>query len=117
MKRYDFNSFDEFEESGIAGEDEVLTVVHENGWWKGDMTTACKSWKTALRRFFKAMNESEIKDYWFDDMYETFDDGYMREGDIAEGMLPTFCYEIDHLDDNLWYIFLNFDEEFHLGEA
>lgn len=115
MKRYDFNSFEEFSESGTAGEYEVLTVVTENGWIKSDLLTECKSWKTALRRFFKLLdpdNSNPAFDGWYECMRESAEGGLFKMNDsmMANGTrnpFPCYAYEIEAIDENIWYIFLN----------
>lgn len=112
MKRYDFNSFDEFEESGISGEWEAVTVVHENGWVKCDLMTDCKSYKTAIRRFFKMLGNDGIFEGWQECMIESAENGYFKlnDAELADGTRNKdrhFAYEIESLDENGWYIFLN----------
>lgn len=111
MKRNDFNSFEDFHNSGTAGNYEELTVVHENGWIKCDLLTECKSWKTALRRFFKMLTE-DIFEGWKECMEEAAENGYFKlddfiMGDGSKNPFPGYCYEIEAIDENTWYIFLN----------
>lgn len=59
MKTFYFDNFDDFEESGVAGEYEVTAIVkkdHCNNLC-ADLMTECKSWKTAIRRFFKSLTD------------------------------------------------------------
>ena len=115
MKRYDFNSFEEFSESGTAGEYEALTVITENGWIKADLMTECKSWKTALRRFFKLLDPNgndPAFEGWYECMSESAENGFFKLNDrmMADGTrnpFPCYAYEIEALDENRWYIFLN----------
>lgn len=115
MKRNDFNSFEDFHNSGTAGNYEELTVVHENGWIKCDLLTECKSWKTALRRFFKMLTE-DIFEGWKECMEEAAENGYFKlddfiMGDGSKNPFPGYCYEIEAIDENTWYIFLNLRTE------
>lgn len=87
MKTRFFNSFAEFDMSGTAGNYEEVTVIRENGWIKCDLMTECKSYKTALRRFFKALaNVSEVSG-WYEDMNESAENGYFQMNDnmMADG--------------------------------
>ena len=106
-----FDSFEEFDLSGTAGNYEEVTVVRERGWVKCDLLTECKSYKTALRRFFKALADvPEVSD-WYEGMRESAENGYFSGNDftMADGgrnPVPGYAWEIeDH--DGAWYIFLN----------
>lgn len=119
MKRYDFNSFEEFSEAEVAGEWEALTVVTENGWIKADLMTECKSWKTALRRFFRALDPSSAEEFsgWYECMRESAENGYFKLNDsrMADGSrnpYMSYAWEIEEMNDGEWYIFLNI----HTGE-
>jgi len=112
MKRYDFTSFEQFEQNGTAGEFETLTVIDENGWLKSDIITECKSWKTALRRFFKLLGEDPRLDNWYECIKDEAENGYFKANDstMADGSrneFPSFAYEIEEIDKGIWYIFLN----------
>lgn len=112
MKRYDFTSFEQFEESNTAGEYEALTVIDENGWLKSDIMTECKRWQTALRRFFKMFGEDSRLDGWYECMKEEAENGYFKlndstMGDGSRNEFPAYAYEIEEIDDGVWYIFLN----------
>lgn len=109
MKRYDFESFDEFDESGVAGYREAVTVIHENGWIKADLVTECKSWKTALKRFFKAV--PELKESWYECIVECIESGCWKANDyeLADGShnpIPGWAWEVECMDDGLWYVYV-----------
>lgn len=119
MKRYDFNSFEEFSEAEVSTEWEALTVVTENGWIKADLMTECKSWKTALRRFFRALDPSSAEEFsgWYECMRESAENGYFKMNDsrMADGSrnpYMSYAWEIEEMNDGEWYIFLNI----HTGE-
>ncbi len=112
MKRYDFTSFEQFEQSDTVGKLETLTVIDENGWLKSDITTKCKSWKTALRRFFKLFGDDPRLNDWYECMKDEAENGYFKANDLilADGSrneFPSFAYEIEEIDKGIWYIFLN----------
>lgn len=114
MKRYDFNGFEEFSDAEVAGEWEALTVVTENGWIKADLMTECKSWKTALRRFFKALDPDSAEEFegWYECMRESAENGYFKGNDftMADGSrnpYTSYVWEIEEMNDGEWYIFLN----------
>ena len=115
MTRRDFTSFEEFEYSGIAGRDEVVTVITENDWIKSDLMTNCKNLKTALRRFFKALdpeNNNPAFYGWHEAISESCENGYFTANDsvLADGSrneFPSWAYGVEQIDDGRWYIFLN----------
>lgn len=47
--------------------DNQAVVVHENGWFKADMTCTTKSVKVALNRFFKAIPELASWREWIEE--------------------------------------------------
>lgn len=115
MKRYDFTSFDQFHDSDVAGEYEALTVLDENGWLKSDLMTEGKSWKTALRRFFKLLGDDSRVAGWYEDMRENAEAGCFKMDDFTWGLWqkndkPSYSWGIEHVGDDgwdVWYIFLN----------
>lgn len=116
IKRLDFTCFDDFsawndEAREHDADYNVVTVVTEKGWICCDLVTTCKSWKTALKRFFSVLHEEEF-DSWYECMRETKENGYTKENnrDPETGDM-TYSWEIEWLDDNLWYIFLNVRKE------
>jgi hypothetical protein len=116
MKRYDFTSFEQFEQSGTAGEYEVVTVIDEYGWMKSDIITECRSWKIALRRFFEALGEDSRLEGWYESMREGAENGYAQLNDFTLGNgnrndCPSYAYEIEEIQDGVWYIFLNIKYE------
>lgn len=82
--------------------DNQAVVVHENGWFKADMTCTTKSVKVALNRFFKAIPELADWREWMEEEV-TFHCNY-----------TGVHFEIDCTnaaeDDPTIYIFLNINE-------
>jgi hypothetical protein len=109
MKIRFFDSFAEFEMSGTAGNYEEVTVVRENGGIKCDLMTECKSYKTALRRFFKALANVPEVSGWYEDMKNAADGGCFKAQDIYHSDPGYFWAIEDH--DGAWYIFLNVKTE------
>lgn len=112
MTRHDYMSFEEFEESCTAGEWEDLTMLHENGWKKADLVTECKSWKTALKRFFKMIGDEAGFEGWYECLRESAESGIFRDNDCvmldgSRNEYASWAYEIEEVDDGAWYIFLN----------
>lgn len=111
-----YNSFEQFEQDNCAMDYEHMTVVNENGWIKADLLTECKNWKTALRRFFNAHPDQRVVDDWRECMIESAENGYFKDNDstLASGEHNPFfsyAYEIEQLDDSLFYVFLNVSEK------
>ena len=95
MKTFYFDNFNDFEESGVAGEYEVTAIVkkdHCNNLC-ADLMTECKSWKTAIRRFFKSLADYPEFNGWQDGILESCENGYFSDKE-------TYY-------DDCWYICLN----------
>lgn len=112
IKRHDFNSFEQFDESGTAGNWEELTFIREDGWKKADLMTETKSWKVALNRFFKAIGNDPDFDGWKECIVECCENGAFEQNDwtMADGSrneFPSWSYGIEQIDESGWYIFLN----------
>lgn len=119
-----FNNYDEFENwvdtFENPGEIEEIPVAIDDGWKISvDMATACKSYKTALRRFEKIFREvSEDITPWVEVMRESCENGYFKdmwkpgwtatEDEIKEySKNGTYSWGVEEISDDSWYIFLN----------
>lgn len=112
MKRYTFASFEEFEKSTACGQAEAVTAIFENGWIKCDVMTECKTWKTAVNRFFKALDDIKALDGWKDCIVESCENGYFKDddsrmADYSRNPFTSFYWGVEALDDNLYYVFIN----------
>lgn len=114
MKTFYFDNFDDFEESGVAGEYEVTAIVkkdHCNNLC-ADLMTECKSWKTAIRRFFKSLTDYPEFNGWQDGILESCENRYFSDKETYfEGGKSVYCkggyfWEVENYDD-CWYICLN----------
>lgn len=123
MKTKIFANFEQFEawtETFDDCEHQYIPTIIDDGWKISvDITTKCKTWKTALNRFEKAFAEYDdsIKD-WAQGMRESCEAGYFK--DVT---LPSWCtteeelkefnefgvysWGVEEIDDGEWYIFLN----------
>lgn len=94
MKTFYFDNFDDFEESGVAGEYEVTAIVkkdHCNNLC-ADLMTECKSWKTAIRRFFKSLTDYPEFNGWQDGILESCENGYFSDKETYfEGRKSVYC--------------------------
>ena len=97
--------------------DNQAVVVHENGWFKADMTCTTKSVKVALNRFFKAVPELAS---WRETLEPEngnfqFKGNDFIMGDGSRNEVPSYYWEIDCTNaaeaDPTIYIFLNINEE------
>lgn len=55
LKVVEFASFEEFENSGVSGQDNIITVIRENGVLKMDVMMTAKNLKSALERLHNAL--------------------------------------------------------------
>lgn len=91
--------------------EEFPVVINNGNKIMMDMFTDCKSWKTALRRFGKQFGDiigEDIIKEWIDAMRECCEDGYFND---TTGWRPewngTYSWQVEEIDENKWYIFLN----------
>ena len=127
----EFASYEAYEAYTEAHEDlytdHRAVAVHKNGWTCYDMQTSCKSWKTALRRFFSAIDPENVgvgfARFDLEYLFESCENGCFKDQTILDyaGRLTGFgwySWSVEQLDDNLWYIFLNVkDEEYDETET
>ena len=61
MKVMEFESFEKFEQCENKQDYEMVAIVHnaERNTVCADLITDCKSWKTAVKRFFKAWEKEK----------------------------------------------------------
>lgn len=124
MNTYIFTSFDQYEAWTEQFEDaceyqEIPTAI-DDGWKVAvDMFTACKSYKTALRRFEKAFKDVNPGiSAWVEGMRESAENGYFKDEckpgwnctkeereEFYKG--GTYSYGIEETSEGYWYIFLN----------
>ena len=121
-----FKSYDEYdawtEQFENCSDYEGIPTAIDDGWKIAtDMFTACKSYKTALRRFkkqFSAINP-EIEG-WVDCMRECCESGYFQDTtgwrpawtsdpaavrEAAQG--GTYSWGVEETMEGYWYVFLN----------
>lgn len=114
MKVMEFESFEKFEQCENKQDYEMVAIVHnaERNTVCADLITDCKSWKTAVKRFFKALeNRPEFFD-WKESIIESCENGYFSDKetywDNEKGFVYTggYFWEVeDH--DGSFYVCLN----------
>lgn len=111
VKVKEYANFDEFENDESRRDYELVAIVNKPNGVCADLMTECKQWRTAIDRFFKALEgdsrfdgwkenivESCENDFW-DDASRIWEDGKLKyTGDYSWGVE-------DH--DGRWYVFLN----------
>lgn len=102
IKVDNYASFDEFSASGTTGNWNTITVIRENGWIKSDLMTECKSYKTALRRFFDNLKDIPEVAEWHDCIAESCEYGYFKENESQR-----YAWAVEEINEGEWYIFLN----------
>lgn len=98
----------------VTDELEVLNVVVAGGWKNCDMFTECKSWKTAIRRFQKAL-ENEFPEIaeWCETLRESCEMGSFHDSPVYNDRPSEnswYAWEVEESGDG-WYIFLNVKDE------
>jgi len=112
MKIRHFESFEDFEnEEVVKGEYEVVDIVKNGNKICADLVTECKTYKTALNRFFKAIENESAFNGWKDCIFESCENGYFKEAETywnSETCKSEYQggwhYQVEQLDETLWYI-------------
>lgn len=112
MKTRLFRSFDEYHDAEVASNYEEADIITENGKISADLMTECKTWKTALRRFFNAVAGIPELAEWKDCLTESCENGYFADAERvwdrekSESVFTgSWAYGVeDH--DGAWYVFL-----------
>lgn len=110
IKTTTFTSFTAFEESTVLGAWEHVAIITENGHISADLMTKCKSWETALRRFFKAVQDVPDLAEWADGLRESCENGYFEDcSQVWDGGKLTYtgdwAYCVEN-HDGAWYVSL-----------
>lgn len=77
IKVVEFENFDQYAESRVSGESEVLAIVGGKNVC-ADLMTKCKSWKTAVKRFFGALEGDERFSGWKESVTESAENGFFQ---------------------------------------
>lgn len=106
----EFNSQEEFENSSVAGQDNVIVIIRENGVLKFDVMLTMKYLKSALKKLYDALKDYPDIAAFIDGFIEEYNDygsvaNYSGENDIKNGCW-CYSYGIDLFDDSI-YIFVN----------
>ncbi len=84
---------------------ETVTIVRENDNIACDIFTDCKSYKTAIKRFFKALSEAvpelDCKSEC-EGMLESCENGYFNSNNGS-----TWFWGVESIDECGWCVFLN----------
>ena len=77
-----------------------------------DAEYECKSWKTAIKRFFRALASDSRFDGWYDAIQEACENGYFKDkSTVWENGKSVFTgdyfWEVEFIDENRWYICLS----------
>lgn len=108
MKRT-FKSFDEYSEYYDNHEHKVndVDVVENELTVCADGEFECKSWKTAIRRFFKALADNVLFDGWKECLEECVDNGTWKEREEhynGEYIIGGWHWGVESIDESHWYI-------------
>ena len=111
LKVVEFASFEEFENSGVSGQDNIITVIRENGVLKMDVMMTAKNLKSALERLHNALKNYPDIAAFVEGFLEEYKDygkveSYSGANDIKNG---CWCcsYGVEEVDDRCFYIFVN----------
>ena len=116
MARDDFKSWEGYEAflgacetNGLDMSERVSVLTVGDGWMRCDLITHCRSWRTALKRFFSVLSEPVFSG-WFESMWDACECGAFCGNDHVPGKPydeVSWAYGVERLDDGVWYIYLN----------
>lgn len=104
-----FKNFDEYSEYYDNHEHKLndVDVVENTLTVSADGEFECKNWKTAIKRFFKALASDARFEGWDESMTEYIKENVWkdREEYINGEYIPGgFHWSVECIDDNYWYI-------------
>lgn len=106
MKRT-FRTFDEYSEYYDRHEHKMndVDIVENTLTVCADGEFECKSWKTAIRRFFKALAGDDRFD-WEESIIEWIKEGVWKDRAEYNGkyIIGGYHWEVENIDENCWYI-------------
>lgn len=86
---------------GFTWECERVVVLENEKRYSADLTTYCKSWKTAVKRFMKNLPDIKELEGWGECIYESCENGYFVIDEKNE-----FRFEVEEQHEGLWYVYL-----------
>ena len=114
MKRT-FKNFDEYSEYYENREYKMndVDVVENTVTVCADGEFECKNWKTAVRRFFKEINDNSLFDGWKECITECVENGIWKEKEEYNGehVCGGWFWEVECIDEGLWYVSLTVSKE------
>lgn len=108
----EYANFDDYEVScaaGSGGRQEELAIVHKPHAVCCDLTTRCRKWQTAVKRFFDALGDDARFDGWRQCIVECVENGCFQQKEInplTNKYEGGWYWGIEDLDGS-WYIYLN----------
>lgn len=114
MKRT-FKNFDEYSEYYENREHKMndVDVVENTVTVCADGEFECKNWKTAVRRFFKEINDNSLFDGWKECITECVENGIWKEKEEYNGkhVCGGWFWEVECIDEGFWYVSLTVSKE------
>ena len=86
MKTLYFENFDAFSDAEVSGQYELTTIVKNQKYncLCADLMTDCKSYKTAIKRFFKSLKDYPEFDGWEEGLLESCENGVWEAKETDE---------------------------------
>ena len=80
----EFASQEDYENYRYSGCNNILSIVHRRNSVCADMTTKCKNWKTAVKKFFDALADDKRFDGWRECVVESCENGCFSNKETDE---------------------------------
>lgn len=102
-----FKNFDEYSNYYDEHEHEMndVDIVENKLTISADGEFECKSWKTAIRRFFKALAGDDRFD-WEESIIEWIKEGVWKDRAEYNGkyIIGGYHWSVESIDEGLWYV-------------
>lgn len=109
LKVKEYRTMDDFEADPDRMSYETVAVVNKaDGYVCADVATFCKSWRTALDRFFKALANDSRFDGWKGTIeYGVKTWGWSDRETVNGQYTGGWFWQVENLGNGSWYISLN----------
>lgn len=112
IKVKEYDSFHQYELDEHSSDYDLVAIVNFNVRVCADLQTECKNWRTAVNRFFKALDGDSRFEGWKDSITGYVEGGIWKdhETDREGNSTGGWSWGVEG-NDGIWYIFLSVRRE------
>lgn len=108
-----YNGKKEYTRENGRGTKEQLSIVYDGEYGSDyiscELVTGCKRWKTAVARFFKALESDSRFDGWKETVIESIEYSEKKDGQVEFSVFENWV--IDHMANDVWRFAMFIPEE------